>query len=123
CWYYLTTPKADFWLVCGYLGFILPVFLLSAFHALSVCTTRVTLATQGMVVRRFGVSSTPVPWSEVCEVYRSAVTPAIVFVTRDRRRVCISTHLDGVQAIREYLPRVAPGVVHRSVTEWLVRLW
>jgi hypothetical protein len=120
CWFQFAAPQAEFWLTFAYFGFVFPVFLLSAFLALSA--TRITLSTEGIVVRRFGMDSPPVKWSEVGEVYRSSVTPAIVFVTKDRRRVRISTQLDGVQAIPEYLQYVTPDVIHRSIVEWLMNL-
>jgi hypothetical protein len=122
CWYYFTAQQPDFWLVVAYVGFVLPVFVLSVFLALGACTTRVALSTGGIVVRRFGRDSPPIQWCEISEVYRSPVTPAIVFVTRERRRVRISTQLNGMGALPEYLQLVPLGVVHRSIVEWMINL-
>jgi hypothetical protein len=121
-WYHFTAQRAEFWLVVAYIGFVFPVFLLSAILALGACTTRVTLSTEGIGVRCFGIDSTRVNWSQISEVYRSSVTPAIVLMTNDRRRIRISTQLNGVRALAEYLQHVRPGVVHRSVVDWMINL-
>jgi hypothetical protein len=103
CWSYLTAPQPDFWLSIAYFGFVLPVFLLSVILAGSACTTRVNLSFEGIVVRRFGMESARAKWCDIAQVYRSRVTPNIVFVTSDHHRLRISTQLDGLEAIPEYL--------------------
>lgn len=122
CWYWLVVEQADIWLAFAYFGLLLPAFLLSGVLAVGACTTRLTLSARGIDLRRFGMASKPISWSDVSALYRSPVTPAIVVVTRDHRRLRISTHLDGVRALPGYLARAKPGVVHRSVVDWMIAL-
>lgn len=112
----------DLWLVLIYSGIILPIAIVSLVLALSALTTRITLMEEGFVIRRFGIESKLIEWSEISKVYRSHVTSAIVFLTNDRRRIYISTQLDGIEAILAYLRHVFDRVDHHSIMNWIMSM-
>lgn len=121
-WCHFSVEALDAWFILLYVGILLPAFLLSATLALAAHTTSIIVSADRIAIRRLGFDSAPVDWSDVASAYRSPVTPSIVLVLKNGRRVRLSTELDGLGALAAAFAQLAPGTADRSLIHWMMTM-
>lgn len=112
-----------FWVRLAYACFVFPVFLVSVFHAVSVCLTSVVLSDAGVAICTGFVAVQRLEWSSVSSVRHSSLGSNFVIEGVDGTRLRIPTQMDGVRTLCDFLiTRVDMARIDRSVPIAMAKL-
>ena len=110
-----------FWLRLGYATFMFPVLLLCVHDLIRSFSTSVVLCDASITVSSWPLNIRCLDWSHVSSV-RYSKFRGLVLESADGRRVRVSTGMNGLRTLADFLIRVKPSLIHPSVPIEMVRL-
>jgi hypothetical protein len=112
-----------FWLRVVCVFFIFPVFLVSVWHTVGVCTTTVVLSDAEVAVGFGPFGGDALEWSRVSSVTYSALRSDFVIEGEDGRRLRIPAQLDGLRTLCDFfITRLDATMIDPSVRIEMVKL-
>lgn len=91
------------WLRLGYACFIFPMFLVSVWHAVGVCSTTVVLPETDVALHAGFVTVKTMEWSKVSSVRYSTRWTGFVIEGVDGSRLWIPAQMNGLRTLCDYL--------------------
>ena len=119
-WCHFFSEPLGFWLGLAYLGFILPMTLVSIGCAVHAFSHRIILSKAGLVTKRFGLQDVESTWDSVTSVRRSHLTAPIIVDDHFGNRIRVSTQLDGLYAFAELVSLTPPNTRDTSIVNWMI---
>jgi len=112
-----------FWTRVAYALVMFPIFLVSVWHAVAVCSTTVVLSDTEVAMRSGFGAAKCLEWSRVFSVRFSPLWSDFVIESVDGSRLRIPTQMDGLRTLCDFLlTRVSTPAIDASVPIALAKL-